>query len=288
MIKLIKKISRILPDKVYIQLLYFKHFHKFVDFENPSSFNEKLQWLKLYDRDPMYSVIVDKIRMKDWVREKLGDGYTVSTLGVWERPEDVDIEKLPNQFVLKWNHDSGSIIICKNKDTFDIKQAIKKLNYGYKVNGYWYGREWPYLNVPPRLFAEPYLEDEETMELRDYKFFTFNGEAKLLLIASERQKQGVDTKFDFYDMDMNHIDMRNQHENAAIPPCPPKNFYLMKELAEKISKGFTHLRVDFYEVNGKVYIGELTLYHGSGFMTFLPEKWYKILGGWIDLNRIKS
>lgn len=279
---------RILPDKLYIQLLYFKHFRRFVNFENPQTFNEKLQWLKLYDRNPLYSTIVDKLKMKDWLEEKIGPGFTVPTLGVWDKPGDIDFNTLPNQFVLKWNHDSGSIVICKDKKIFNIKEAMHKLEYGYKVNGFWYGREWPYLNVPPKLLAEPYLKDSETGELRDYKVFAFNGKVKLLLIASERQKPGVDTKFDFYDMDLKHIDMRNQHENASVPPVPPNNFKLMKELAEKISKGFAHLRVDFYEVNGKVYIGELTLCHGSGLMTFTPEKWYKIMGDWIDLKRDKQ
>ena len=274
---------RFISDKAYLQLLYYKHFKKFINFKNPQSFNEKLQWLKLYDRNPMYTTIVDKLKMKDWVQSMVGCGYTVPTLGIWDTPEDIDFDSLPKQFVLKWNHDSGSIVICKDKDIFNKKEAIKKLQHGAKVNGFWYGREWPYLNVPPKVFAEPYLEDCATHELRDYKVFTFNGEVKLLLIASERQKEGVDTKFDFYDMELNHVDMRNQHENAAIPPIPPKSFHVMKELAEKISKGFIHLRVDFYEVEGKVYIGELTLYHGSGLMTFAPDKWYKILGDWIKL-----
>ena len=231
----------------------------------------------------MYSTIVDKIKMKGWLEDKIGSGYTVPTLGVWDKPEDVDFDILPNKFVLKWNHDSGSIVICKEKKTFNIEKALQKLKYGYKVNGFWYGREWPYLNVAPKLLAEPYLEDSKTHELRDYKVFTFNGEVKLLLIASERQKLGVDTKFDFYDMNLQHINMRNQHENAEVPPDPPRSFPIMKELAEKISQGFVHLRVDFYEVDGKVYIGELTLFHGSGLMTFSPDKWYKILGDWIKL-----
>lgn len=281
--QLLEYFLRFLPDKLYIQLLYYKHFHKFIDFDNPKSFNEKIQWLKLYDRDPMYSTIVDKIKMKGWLEDKIGSGYTVPTLGVWDKPEDVDFDILPNKFVLKWNHDSGSIVICKEKKTFNIEKALQKLKYGYKVNGFWYGREWPYLNVAPKLLAEPYLEDSKTHELRDYKVFTFNGEVKLLLIASERQKLGVDTKFDFYDMNLQHINMRNQHENAEVPPDPPRSFPIMKELAEKISQGFVHLRVDFYEVDGKVYIGELTLFHGSGLMTFSPDKWYKILGDWIKL-----
>lgn len=285
---IIEKAFRLLPDKLYLQLLYYKHFRKFLDFNYPRTFNEKLQWLKLNDRQQIYTTLVDKLKMKDWVKSKVGDGYTIPTLGVWDKPEDIEFDKLPNQFVLKWNHDSGSIVICKDKEKFNKAEAIAKLRHGAQFNGFWYGREWPYLNVPPKVFAEPYMEDSATHELRDYKVFTFNGEAKLLLIASERQKPGVDTKFDFYDMNLEHVDMRNQHENAAIPPEPPQSFPIMKELAEKISKGFVHLRVDFYEVDGKVYIGELTLYHGSGIMTFSPDKWYKILGDWIDLNKCKK
>lgn len=288
MVYIVERLCELLPDRVYLQLLFFKHFHRFANLHDPKSFNEKIQWLKLYDHNPMYSTIVDKIQMKEWVKTLVGDGYTVPTLGIWDMPEEINFDSLPNQFVLKWNHDSGSIVICKDKNKFDKEEAIRKLQHGAKVNGFWYGREWPYLNVPPKVFAEPYLEDSETGELRDYKVFTFNGEVKLLLIASERQKEGVDTKFDFYDMKLKHIEMRNQHENAAVAPVPPKSFPLMKELAEKVSKGFAHLRVDFYEVNGKVYIGELTLYHGSGLMTFSPDHWYKTLGSWIDLNLIKK
>ncbi len=270
-------------DRSYLNLVYWANFGKKIDWDHPRSFNEKIQWLKLNDRNTVYTTIVDKLKMKEWVSSKIGEGFTIPTLGVWDTPDDIDFEKLPNQFVLKWNHDSGSIIVCKDKKTFSQIEAIKHLKRGYKVNGFNYGREWPYLNVVPKVFAEVYMEDPATQELRDYKFFTFNGEVKLLLIASERQKEGVDTKFDFYDMNLNHIDMRNQHENALTPPPPPTNFLLMKQIAEKLSKDFTHLRVDFYEVDGKVYVGELTLYHGSGFMTFSPERWYNILGDWIEL-----
>lgn len=282
---LFEKFCRVIPDKLYLQLLYFKHFKRFICFSNPLSFNEKIQWLKLNDHNPLYIKLVDKLAMKEWVKTIVGDGYTVPTLGVWDKPEDIDFDTLPDQFVLKWNHDSGSIIICKDKKTFNKDEAILKLQHGAIFNGYWYGREWPYLNVPPKVFAEPYLEDSETKELRDYKLFTFDGEVKLLLIASERQKEGVDTKFDFYDMELKHLTMRNQHENAEFAPQPPMSFLKMKEIAEKVSKGFCHLRVDFYEVNGNVYIGELTLYHGSGLMTFSPEHWYNTLGSWIHLKK---
>lgn len=279
---------RWMGDKSYLTLIYWANFGQKVDWDNPKSFNEKIQWLKLYDHNPVYPIIADKLKMKEWVADHVGKGYTIPTLGVWDKPEDIDFGCLPNQFVLKWNHDSGSIVVCKNKETFDINGAIKKLQHGAAVNGFWYGREWPYSQIHPKVFAEEYMEDERTKELRDYKIFTFDGEVKLLLIASERQKEGVDTKFDFYDLDLNHIDMRNQHENAQIAPEPPSHFNKMKELAETLSKGFAHLRVDFYEVNGHVYIGELTLYHGSGFMTFSPESWYYKLGSWVNLPTPKE
>lgn len=282
---LIRKASRLLPDSLYLQLMFYKHFHKFANLKNPRGYNEKLQWMKMNDRNPLYTKIVDKLAMKEYIAEKVGAEYAVPTLGVWDKPEDIDFSKLPNQFVLKWNHDSGSIVICKDKSKFTPQDAIQKLSYGAKVNGYWYGREWPYKNVPPKLIAEPYLEDKKTGELRDYKFFGFDGDVKMFLIASQRQNPNEDTKFDFYDMNCNHIVMVNQHPNAKVAPEPPVNFTLMKELSEKLSKGFAHLRVDFYEVDGVVYIGELTLFHGSGLMTFEPEKWYNEMGDWIDLSK---
>ena len=282
---LIRKASRLLPDRMYLQLMYYKHFHKFANLKNPRGYNEKIQWMKLHDRNPLYTKIVDKLAMKEYIAETVGADYAVPTLGVWDNPEDIDFSSLPNQFVLKWNHDSGSIVICKDKSNFNPEKAIQKLSYGSKVNGYWYGREWPYKNVPPKLIAEPYLEDKKTGELRDYKFFGFDGDVKMFLIASERQNPNEDTKFDFYDMNCNHIVMVNQHPNAKVAPEPPANFALMKELSEKLSKGFAHLRVDFYEVDGVVYIGELTLFHGSGLMTFEPKDWYNKMGDWIDLSK---
>lgn len=272
-----------MEDKTYLSLFYWITFGEKIDWTHPCSYNEKLQWLKLNDHNPIYPIIVDKLKMKDWVTDIIGSGYTIPTLGIWDNPCDIDFDSLPNQFVLKWNHDSGSIVVCKDKNTFDKKKALKKLQHGAKVNGFWYGREWPYIKVQPKVFAEEYMEDSKTKELRDYKIFTFNGKAKLLLIASERQKMGVDTKFDFFDMKLRNLKMRNQHENAKVTPLPPTQFETMRKLAETLSHDFIHLRVDFYEVNSKIYIGELTLYHGSGFMTFSPESWYQKLGDYIKL-----
>ena len=276
-------LTKWMPDKLYLQVLYYKHFRRFINFDNPKTFNEKLQWLKLYDRNPIYTSMVDKYEAKHFVEKKIGKEYIIPTLGVWDDFEDIDFTSLPKQFVLKWNHDSGSVVICKDKSHFDVEQARKKLEKGKKYSGFWYGREWPYKNVKPRIIAEEYMEDDSTKELRDYKFFCFNGEVKLLFIASERQKEDTETKFDFFDMDFRHLDIKNGHPNAKSIPEKQLHFEDMKLLAQKLSCGIPVLRVDFYEVNGRIYFGELTFSHWSGFVPFEPENWDEILGDWIVL-----
>ena len=278
-------ITKFIPDKLYLQLLYFKHFKHFINFKNPQTFNEKIQWMKLYNRNPQYTKMVDKYEAKKYVAEKIGDEYIIPTLGVWDSPEEIDFDSLPNQFVLKWNHDSGSIVICKDKSTLDRKAALKKMQKGKKFSGYWYGREWQYKDVKPRIIAEQYMEDDLTKELRDYKFFTFNGEAKVLYISTDRQNPNEETKFDFFDMQFNHLDLINGHPNALVSPEKPRNFDEMKRIAEKLSQGMPFLRVDLYEINGRVYFGELTLSHMSGFVPFEPSDWDQKFGEWIILPR---
>jgi len=269
-------------DVAFLCMAYKLKFGKKLNLKNPLTFNEKLQWLKLYDRRHEYITMVDKIAVKGFVSERIGAEYIIPTLGVWEHPDDIDWNKLPNQFVLKWNHDSGSIVICKDKLSFDKEKAIKKLRYGDKMNGFWYGREWPYKGVKPLLLAEQYMEDTETHELRDYKVFTFDGKARLLLVASGRQAKG-EVKFDYFDENKNHLNIQNDHPNSKVLPQLPLSFDKMISLAELLSVGYPHLRVDFYEVNGKVYFGEFTLYHGSGLMNFKPDEWNERMGGWITL-----
>lgn len=279
----IERLSRILPDKIYIQLMFFKHFRKFVDFKKPKTYSEKLQWIKLYDHNPLYTVLVDKYRVKDYVAEKIGKEYIIPTLGVWDDPSKIDFRILPESFVLKWNHDSGSVIICKDKAHFDINAAITTLKKRKSHNGYWYGREWPYKDVTPMIIAEEYMEDAAIHELRDYKFFCFNGVVKALFVASDRQDKNTDTKFDFFDQDYNHLPIKNGHPNADIIPQKPMKFDDMKKLAEKLSEGFPEIRVDFYEANGHIYFGELTLFHWSGFMPYEPSEWDETFGSWIHL-----
>lgn len=281
--KIIYNLSKYIPDKIYLQLMYYKHFHKFIDFRNPKTFNEKINWLKLYNRKPEYTQMVDKYAVRKYIAEKLGEEYLIPLLGVWNDPHEIDFDKLPNQFVLKWNHDSGSVIVCKDKTKLNIAEAVAMLASKKNHNGYWYGREWPYKNVKPLVIAEQYMEDAKTSELRDYKFFCFDGVAKALFVATERQKENEEVKFDFYDMDFKHLDMLQGHPNAAICPAKPNNFEEMRRLAEKISAEIPHLRVDFYEVNGKTYFGELTFSHFSGMVPFNPEKWDDTFGSWIKL-----
>lgn len=277
-------IFKLLSDKAFLKLRYRSIFKKKLDMENLKTFNEKLQWLKLYDRNPEYTKMVDKYQAKKYVSDKIGEKYIVPTLGVWDKVEDIDFDSLPNQFVLKCTHDCGGMIICKDKSTLNIKQARKKLKKCLKSVYYWKNREWPYKNVVPRIIAEKYMEDEKTGELRDYKFFAFNGVVTALFIATDRHGKN-ETKFDFFDENFTHLDCINGHPNAEITPEKPTRFEEMKILASKLSQGIPQVRVDFYEVNGEIYFGEMTFFHWSGFVPFEPEEWDYKLGEYIELPK---
>jgi len=276
-------VLKLIPDKQYLKLYYFAKFKKPLDLKDPQTYNAKLQWLKLYDRNPTYTQIVDKYEVKAYVAEKIGEEYIIPTLGVWDRVEDIDFDSLPQRFVLKCTHDSGGLVICKDKSKLDTAAAKKKLKKSLKNNFYYIGREWPYKNVKPRIIAEAYMEDAETGELRDYKFYCFGGEPKVMLLASDRQTEGAESKFDFYDMDFQHLDFRRGHPNSDKPVKKPETFEAMRKLAEQLSQGFPHVRVDLYEVNGKNYFGELTFYPGNGMTRFEPEEWDYKMGQWITL-----
>lgn len=274
-----------LEDEMYLKIAYWARMHKRLNLTNPKTFSEKLQWIKLYDRNPLYTQLVDKYEVKPFVEEKIGIEYIIPTLGIWDNFDDIDFSKLPNQFVLKCTHDSGGLIICKNKEILDIPTTRKIINSCLKHSFFWGMREWPYKDVKPRIIAEKYMEDTQTNELRDYKFFCFDGEVKALFIATERQKEGSETKFDFFDAEFNHLPFTNGHPNASTLPEKPKCFNEMIVLASKLSKGIPHVRVDFYEVDGKVYFGEMTFFHWSGMTPFEPEEWDYKFGNWIKLPR---
>lgn len=275
--------ARVLPDKLFINLKFFKMFKRFVDFKNPKTYSEKLQWLKLYDRKPLYTTIVDKYLVKKYVEEKIGAKYVIPLLGVWRHFDEIDFSKLPDQFVLKTNHDCGGVVVCKDKNSFDKEAAKDKLERHLNTNYFWEHREWPYKNVNPCIFAEKYMVDESGYELKDYKWFCFDGEPKALFIAQDRDNPNEETKFDFYDMDFNHLPIKNGHPNSSVRREKPVGFDEMKELAKVLSSGFIHVRVDFYNISGQIYFGELTFFHWSGFVKFEPKEWDYTFGSWIKL-----
>lgn len=275
------------PADQFLKRMYRVRMGKELNLENPLTYTEKLQWLKLFDHRPEYSVMVDKYAVKEYVAEKIGPEYVVTLLGVWERVEDIDFDSLPERFVLKTTHDSGGIVVCHDKNSLDIPAAKKKLRYFLQREYYGNNREWPYKNVPHRIIAEAYMEDSRCGELRDYKFFTFGGEPKVLYIAQGRGK-GEPTVADFFDMDFNHLDFTIDHDMSPVPPEKPECFEEMKRLAAVLSEGTPQLRVDFYEVNGKVYFGEMTFFHCSGMEAFHPESWDRKFGDWVALPQKKE
>ncbi len=269
-------------DSIQIKRGWYGRMSYKLNLRSPKSYNEKLQWLKLHDRRPQYTTMVDKYAVKKYVADTIGEKYIIPTLGVWDKFDDIDFNSLPDQFVLKCTHDSGGLVICKDKNNLDLIKAKAKIESSLHTDYYLSGREWPYKNVPRRIIAEKYMEDSKTGELRDYKFFCFNGVVKWLFIATDRQNR-EEPYFDFFDMDFNHLPMQHGHPNAPVLPEKPEKFELMKELATKLSQGIPHVRVDFYEVDGAVFFGELTFFHHGGWTPFMPEKWDYIFGEEIDL-----
>ena len=276
-------VDRFIPDKLYLKLLYRRTFDLKLNLSNPKRYNEKLFWLKLYDRRPEYTTLVDKYAVKEYVAKIIGEKFIIPTLGVWDKPENIEWDKLPNQFVLKCTHDSGGIVICKDKSKLDRNYAIEILKKCLKRNYFWAGREWPYKNVLPRVIAEKYMEDTTASDLPDYKFFCFDGEVKALFIGTERGSG--DVKFDYYDADFNHLDLIQMHPMSGKILPKPEHFELMKELAGKLSKGIPHVRVDFYNINGDIYFGEMTFYHHGGVIPFHPDSWDYEFGSWIHLPK---
>ena len=274
----------LIPDKIYLRCLFRLRVGYKLNLKNPTSFNEKLQWLKIYNRHDLQTKMVDKVEAKKYVAELIGEEYIIPTLAVYDTPDQIDFESLPNQFVLKCTHDSGGIIVCKDKSELNQGEVRTKFSRWLKTNYFYQNREWPYKNVKPRIIAEQYMEDESGYELKDYKWFCFNGEPKALFIAADRGMENEETKFDFYDMDFNHLPFTNGHPNASKLPRKPKGFDKMKELAAKLSVGEPHVRVDFYDINGCVYFGELTFYHWSGMVPFEPKEWDYIFGSWIKIQ----
>ena len=279
----------LMPDKMALDLCFYNIFGRRINWKNPTTFNEKLQWLKLCNRNPLYTTLVDKYAVKEWVADKIGQEFVIPTYGIWNCFDEIDFSKLPEQFVLKTTHSGGSsgVIICRDKTSFNFADAKTKLTASLKSNTYLIGREWPYKNVPRRIIAEKFIDpDPTTNDLPDYKFFCFDGKVKALFVGTERQKEGEDVKFDFFDAEFNHLPFRQGHDHAQVLPQKPRNFELMKKAAEQLSEGMPHVRVDFYEIGDNVLFGELTFFHFGGSMPFEPEEWDYKLGEMITLPEL--
>lgn len=282
LVSIIENLYFLFPDKLYLQLLYRMKLGKKLDLKNPKRFSEKLQWLKLYNRKPEYTTMVDKYAVKGYVAKIVGEKYVIPTLGVWDNPEDIDWDSLPDQFVLKVTHGGGGtgVVFCKNKHPFDRDVAIRKLKQSMKANIYGRLREWPYKNVPKRVIAEKYMSEADG-QLRDYKFFCFDGVPKVMLVASNRY---TTHNFTYYDMSFNKLPIvsvagKPSSEIMKAPCC----FEEMKQVASMLSQGLPHVRVDLYTCYGKVYFGELTFFDSSGFDNMSSDEWDLKFGSWMIL-----
>lgn len=279
-LKLIDKLAFI-PDEPYLKMVYRIKTGRKLNLKNPVGFNEKLNWLKLHDVRPEYTQLADKLLVREHIRQTLGEDYCIPLLGAWDRFEDIDFDALPEKFVLKCNHDSGSVKFIKEKSALTEKdrQLLRKFYDGrLKHNPYHLAREYPYRDIHPMILAEEYMEAPGG--INDYKFFCFDGEPKLMFTVSGRYGEKHE---DYFDMDYNWIIIENGSTPSAEPPIKPKCFEEMKELCKKLSDGMAQVRMDFYEIDGKVYFGEFTFFPAGGFLLFEPEDWEYKLGEYIKI-----
>lgn len=282
-----------MPDKQFLEMAYKINMGQELNLDKPYTFNEKLQWLKLYNRRPIYTMMVDKYKVREYIKERLGEEYLIPLIGAWDDPDEIDFDALPDQFVLKCNHNSGlGMYICKDKSKLNVEKVRSKLRKGLKQDYYLLFREWPYKNVQRKIICEKYMTDdtskdlkEEDKELADYKFFCFNGVPKFMYISHDNS---VNATTDFFDMNFKRLNIRMKDPNSDIIPSKPVEFDELKSIAEKLSFGIPFVRVDMYVINGQIYFGELTFFHNAGFTKIYPEEWEKTLGDWIDISLIKE
>lgn len=275
-----------LPDKLYLRIFYFATTGKMLHFKNPKGFCEKQQWLKVNDRRWEYRELVDKLAVRKHIDEVLGEGHVFPLLGAWKSFKEIDFSQLPNQFVIKCNHDSGSTKIIKDKSALtesDFKELEKHFSRRLKHDFFYAGREYPYKGIDRYIIAEKLMTDDNDSQksIEDYKFFCFNGEPKVMFVATDRN---TDCRFDFFDMEFKHLDIINIHPNSDKKIEKPNKFEEMKKIAAKLSQGMRFVRIDLYELNGTIYFGEYTFFHGGGFRLCEPPEWERRLGDWIDLS----
>lgn len=282
-IKRSRFLYKLIGEKRSVEILYKAVTGKKLNLDNPLTFNEKLQWLKVNNHNPLFSTMVDKYAVKQFVVEKIGEEYVVPTIGVWKSFDDINFDALPQQFVLKCTHDSGGLIICKDKNLLDLAEAKKKIGRCLKRNFYYSWYEFPYKNVKPRIIAEQYLAGADG-DVVDYKVHCFNGKARFVLTCSERFSE-TGLKEDFYDLSWNRMPVaRPDHPNSEKGTPKPKTFAKMIDFAESFAKGIPFLRVDFYEVDAKLYFGEFTFFPASGLNAFVPKSWDETFGSWLNIS----
>lgn len=279
-------ISPWISDKLYLRLIYRAYMGYWMNFERPKTFQEKLQWLKINNRNPLYSQMVDKFAAKEYVARLIGEEHIIPTLAVYNNVEEIDFDLLPDQFVLKTTHDSQSAIICVDKSTFDKEKALKRLKKKLKTQYYWLSREYPYKNVPPRIIAERYMGELGATDMIDYKFFCFNGEVKYCQVIKDRS---IAETIDFFDSNWQHQEFYGLTLTSGIKQSlnhisKPENYDEMLKIAALLSDNIPFLRVDLYNVHGKIYFGEMTFFPNGGYGTFIPKQWNDIMGDMIDLK----
>lgn len=279
-----KKSTNLLSDRTYVWLNYIRVLHRIPNLRNPKTFSEKMQWLKLYNHRPEYCEMVDKLAMREFVKSRIGDGYTVPLLGQWNSFEDIDFSALPDKFVIKCNHDSGGLVVCDDRKKLDFEDACKRIGDSLRTNYYYQNREWVYRDIRPKVFAEEYIQDDTDGILLDYKFFCFNGVPKIMYMARDGAKVRHAA---FFDMEGKFLDIEMDDPKASEAPELPSCFDEMKRIAGILSKDVPFLRVDFFYVNGHIYVGELTFFHCGGFTPVKPESWNLRLGSWIELPKEK-
>ena len=285
MYELVRKVLRPLPDKLFLQLYFFKNMKRFINFKDPKTFNEKIQWLKVNDRNPLYTKIADKYEVRQYVKDLLGEEYLIPMYGVYNSFSQIDFDKLPEQFVIKCTHDSGSVVVCRDKKDFDIEKARQKIQRGMGRNAYEYAKEWQYKNVPPRIIVEKYLQQDNGETIIDYKFFCFNGEPKFFYVSQGLENHAT-ASISFYDLKGNRMPFCRtdypQFQEDKLPILKDQMIALAQKSAKNIPSPF--IRVDFYEIGGKIYFSEFTLHPCSGVMPFRPKEWDNTVGEWLRLD----
>lgn len=271
-----------LSDEQIIRMLWKIKLGTRLNLSNPKSFNQKIQWLKLHDRNPHYNTLVDKADVKQWVADKIGVKYVIPTYGVWTSFEEIDFIGLPNSFVMKCTHSSGGVLLCKEKGDINLDEWRRKLTHQLSKNLYYAGREWVYKDIIPRIIAEEYIGDKN-QQINDYKLMCFNGKVRCTFVCSERNtSDGL--KVTFFDNDWNIMPFERHYPKSEKRIDKPQHFDEMIMIAEKLSENIPFVRVDLYEVNDRVYFGEMTFYPGCGFEEFTPEYYDYKIGEWIDLS----